>query len=71
VLLWITNVRRAITIQEIQHALAVEARDTDFYEEGITETGHLISVCCGLVAIDEGSRVIRLVHFTLEECFTQ
>ncbi|KAK5056661.1 hypothetical protein LTR84_012193 [Exophiala bonariae] len=71
VLCWITNAYEPLSISELQHALAVEIGDKEFYPDAIVESSHLISICCGLVAVGEGSRLIRLVHYTLEEYLSE
>lgn len=67
VLSWITHAYRPLTVKELQHAIAVEPDDCEFYEDSIVDSDYLVSICCGLVAVDEGSTTIRLVHYTLEE----
>ncbi|KAH7207552.1 hypothetical protein BKA60DRAFT_611430 [Fusarium oxysporum] len=44
----------------IQHGLALREGDTTFHEDGIVDESLLLSVCCGLIEIPEGSREIRL-----------
>jgi hypothetical protein len=69
VLLWITCAKRPLTTLELQHALAVEVGEPGFDEENLTEIEDMISVCAGLVTIDQESRIIRLVHYTTQEYF--
>lgn len=73
-LTWITYALRPLTIDEIQHALAVmdlepEENDLDETGEDFPDTGLLITVCEGLVAIDTESHLIRLIHYTAQEYF--
>lgn len=68
-LYWISFATRPLTVQEIQHALAVTAEDTDFDGEALPHQDILVSVCAGLVTIDKESSVIRLVHYTAQEYF--
>ncbi|KID85906.1 Ankyrin repeat-containing domain protein [Metarhizium guizhouense ARSEF 977] len=67
VLGWITCARRALTTLELQHALAVEINKPEFDENNLADIQDLVSVCAGLVTIDEESMAIRLVHYTLQE----
>jgi ankyrin repeat protein len=54
---------------ELQHALAVEPSDIELNEDNLTEVKDIVSVCAGLVTVDEESGVIRLVHYTTQEFF--
>jgi hypothetical protein len=71
VLSWITHAFRPLTIQELQHALAVTSDDTELDEDALTDVELLISVCAGIVTIDQESNVIRLVHYTTQEYFAR
>ena len=69
VLGWITCAERPLTTVELQHALAVEAGEPKFDGENLPQTEAMISVCAGLVTVDEESDIIRLVHRTAQEYF--
>jgi hypothetical protein len=69
VLSWITCAMRPLTTAELQHALAVEPGDTELGEDNLVEVEDMVSVCAGLVTIDEESKIIRLVHYTTQEYF--
>ena len=69
VLSWISYALRPMTIIEIQHATAVEDDTKAFDEEEVVDEETLISVCAGLVTIDQESNIIRLVHYTTQEWF--
>ncbi|KAH7006825.1 hypothetical protein EDB80DRAFT_577638, partial [Ilyonectria destructans] len=69
VLSWITCAKRPLTITELQHALAVENGASHLDEEALTQVEKMVSVCAGLVTVDEESDVIRLVHYTTQEYF--
>ncbi|OJJ95066.1 hypothetical protein ASPACDRAFT_1891979 [Aspergillus aculeatus ATCC 16872] len=66
---WITSARRQLKVSELQHALAVEEGDTDLDESGIPRVTYILSVCAGLVTVDEESDAVRLVHYTTQEYF--
>ncbi|OBT62104.1 hypothetical protein VE03_09005 [Pseudogymnoascus sp. 23342-1-I1] len=66
---WITCSKRPLTTLELQHALAVEIGQPSLDEENLPEIEDVVSVCAGLVTIDEGSGIIRLVHYTTQEYF--
>ena len=63
VLLWVTFARRPLTVTELQHAVSYVHSDTlkPDHEALIAET-LLISTCCGLVTVDDKSRMVRLVR---------
>jgi hypothetical protein len=69
VLSWIICAKRPLTTLELRHALAVEIGESELDEENLPETGDMVSVCAGLVTVDEESDVIRLVHYTTQEYF--
>ncbi|KAJ6438048.1 purine and uridine phosphorylase [Purpureocillium lavendulum] len=54
-----------------KHALAVEIGKSELDEDNIPEVELSVSVCCGLVTVDEESEIIRLVHYTAQEYFEQ
>lgn len=69
VLLWISCSKRPLTISELRHALAVEAGDNQLDPENLPQTEDMVTVCAGLVTVDEESSIIRLVHYTTQEYF--
>uniref|UniRef100_A0A8H7KDA5 NACHT domain-containing protein n=1 Tax=Bionectria ochroleuca TaxID=29856 RepID=A0A8H7KDA5_BIOOC len=69
VLQWVTLATRPLTTSEIQHAIAIEAEEASFDADNITEIHDMLSVCAGLVTVDEGSDIVRLVHYTAQEYF--
>jgi len=69
VLSWITYAQRSLTTKELSHALAVEAGESKLDKDNIPDIEDMISVCAGLVAVDEESDVVRLVHYTTQEYF--
>lgn len=69
VLCWIICAQRPMTTSEIQTALAVEVGDRELNEEKLKPINRMVSVCAGLVTVDEESDIIRLVHYTTQEYF--
>jgi hypothetical protein len=69
VLSWITCAWRPLTTTELQHALGVEDGESKLDEENLSQIEDIVSVCAGLVTVDEESRIIRLVHYTTQEYF--
>ncbi|PNP55551.1 hypothetical protein FNYG_15490 [Fusarium nygamai] len=69
VLSWISQAKRPLTTVELQHALAVEEDEEDLDLDNAPAIEDMISVCAGLVIVDEQSRIIRLLHYTAQEYF--
>jgi ankyrin repeat protein len=66
---WITCAIRPLTTLELRHALAVELGDAVLDDGNFENIDEIVSVCAGLVTLDEKSDVIRLVHYTTQEYF--
>ncbi len=66
---WIVCAKRPLTTLELRHALAVEDGDLELGEDNLHETEEVVSVCAGLVTVDEESDNIRLVHYTTQKYF--
>ena len=64
---WVANAKRPLTIAELQVALAVEPGMRQLDEENLMDIDIILSVCAGLVIVDKGSSVVRLVHYTTQE----
>jgi ankyrin repeat protein len=54
---------------ELQHALAVEVGEPELDEGNFTQIEDMVSVCAGLVTVDEETNIVRLVHYTTQEYF--
>jgi len=59
---WITYAQTLLTTKELCHALAIQPGDKALNNDNV-------SVCAGLVTVDEESDIIRLVHYTTQEYF--
>ncbi|UKZ56063.1 hypothetical protein TrVGV298_009889 [Trichoderma virens] len=66
---WITHARWPLSVVELQQALAVEIGEDEFDEDNLPQIEDIMSTTIGLVAIDEKSKIIRLVHHTAQEFF--
>ncbi|TRX97935.1 hypothetical protein FHL15_001145 [Xylaria flabelliformis] len=71
VLLWVACAKRPLTTLELQHALAVEVGKPKIDPDNFPQIEDMVSVCAGLVTVDEESGIIRLVHHTTQEYFEQ
>ncbi|OAG12718.1 ankyrin [Paraphaeosphaeria sporulosa] len=69
VLLWITYARRPLTTTELCCALAVELDEAELDPENMPDIEDLLSVCAGLIVVDQESALVRLVHYTTQEYF--
>ncbi|KAF5579108.1 ankyrin protein [Fusarium pseudocircinatum] len=71
VLLWLTYARSELTIEDLRYALATRTKHRMVCTQDLPFESTMISVCAGLVAFDESSKIIRLVHFTTQEYLIQ
>ncbi|KAL6812087.1 ankyrin repeat-containing domain protein [Trichoderma sp. SZMC 28015] len=69
VLSWLTFAKRPMRVDELQQALGVEPGESSFDKRNMPDIELMVSVCAGLVTIDNGSNIIRLVHYTTQEYF--
>jgi ankyrin repeat protein len=69
ILSWITYARRPLTTTELCCALAVEPDEAKLDPENMPEVEDLLSVCAGLIVVDQQSAIVRLVHYTTQEYF--
>lgn len=69
VLSWITYAKRPLTTSELQYALAVEPGKPALDKDNLPQIDDMVSVCAGLVTVDEESGIIRLVHYTTQKYF--
>ncbi|KAJ7017378.1 ankyrin repeat domain-containing protein [Mycena alexandri] len=66
-LTWVANAKRPLTVLDIQTALAVKPETKSLDEDNILDMEIILSVCAGLVIVDEQLLVVRLVHYTTQE----
>ncbi|KAL7783000.1 ankyrin repeat-containing domain protein [Trichoderma afarasin] len=70
-LAWVTLAKRQITTSELQHALATQDGMTTLSHDDLPDVTDIITACVGLLTVDEGSRIIRLGHYTTHEYLEQ
>ncbi|KAF1937063.1 hypothetical protein EJ02DRAFT_357708, partial [Clathrospora elynae] len=68
-LMWVSNAARLLNAQELCSALSLEPDDTEFDTDNLLDIELIVSVCAGLVIVEEESEIIRLVHYTAQEYF--
>ncbi len=59
--------REQITTSELQHALATKPGKTKLDDGDVACIEDIVSICAGLVTVDEESGIIRLVHYTTQK----
>ncbi|CZR53536.1 uncharacterized protein PAC_03415 [Phialocephala subalpina] len=65
VLMWLSTVRRALTVQELQHAIAT--KPGLYHLDDLTDPRFFVDCCFGLVVVDQETSIVRLVHFSINE----
>ncbi|KAH6903940.1 hypothetical protein BKA70DRAFT_1403731 [Coprinopsis sp. MPI-PUGE-AT-0042] len=62
VLLWITHANGEISIETLQRAVATSPETYTFEPKRMVPAALLLSVCCGLVLVDEKTKLVRLMR---------
>jgi hypothetical protein len=65
-LTWVVNAQRPLKISELCVALAIEPGSKELDNDNMTDIVIILSVCAGLVIMEEHSSLVRLVHFTAQ-----
>ncbi|EFY95807.2 ankyrin repeat-containing protein [Metarhizium robertsii ARSEF 23] len=71
ILAWTIYAKRAFSVEELRHVLAVRAGTKQFNPDYMPCATDLLSVCAGLVTDNNESGVIHLIHYTTLEFFRQ
>lgn len=71
VLTWLVYAMRPISPKDLESAVAVELEAKHLDPENVVNSVELLSLCAGLVTLDEESKTIRLVHYTTQEFFSR
>lgn len=69
VLQWIIWAKTPLSVSELQHALGVEPEEEHLDFDNLPDPDDMVTACGGLVTVDQGSGIIRLVHYTTQEYF--
>ncbi|KAH6889033.1 ankyrin repeat-containing domain protein [Coprinopsis sp. MPI-PUGE-AT-0042] len=67
VLVWVLNASRSMTIDELERAVATSPDTHKFEPRRLVPETTLVSLCGGLIAVEEESRLVRLVHYTAKD----
>jgi hypothetical protein len=68
VLLWITHAQTELTIDTLRRAVATSPETYRFDPKRMVPEALLLSVCCGLVSLDETTRIVRLIREFRPSC---
>ncbi|KAJ6554334.1 ankyrin repeat-containing domain protein [Mycena capillaripes] len=63
---WIIHAERPLRRAELREALAVEPGATNLDAENLPDMDIVLSVCTGLVVVNEEDDKVRLIHYTAE-----
>jgi hypothetical protein len=66
-LIWVTNAKRPLTVEEIRVALAIEPGTNQLDVANMLDIETILSVCAGLIIVDVEHSIVRLVHHTTQE----
>jgi ankyrin repeat protein len=67
VLSWLTYSVRPLTVTELQHALAVQPGHGHIDSDNLIDEEIMLSVCAGIVTVEDKSNLIRFIHYTTQE----
>ncbi|KAJ6588882.1 ankyrin repeat-containing domain protein [Mycena capillaripes] len=65
-LMWVVNAKRLLSVGELREALAIEPMGTTLDVDNLLDIHTILSVCAGLVIVDDTTAVVRLVHYTTQ-----
>jgi hypothetical protein len=66
---WISYAQRPLTVPELCNALAIQPGTKVLDHDEIYDMDDILSVCAGLIIVDNESNIVRLVHYTTQEYF--
>ncbi|KAJ7443140.1 ankyrin repeat-containing domain protein [Mycena latifolia] len=68
-LTWVAYAKRPLTVDELREALAIEPNATSLDSDNLLDITIVLSVCAGLIIVDEAMSVVRLIHYTTQGYF--
>lgn len=66
-LMWVLRARRPLRVSELRHALGTRVGESRLDNDNLLLPRFIIECCSGLIAIDDKSSTVRLVHYTLQD----
>ncbi|KAJ7814599.1 hypothetical protein B0H14DRAFT_2375859 [Mycena olivaceomarginata] len=64
---WILTTEAVLHVSELIEALAIEPKTNDLDLDNVLDMGDILSVCAGLVVINEEDHLVRLIHYTAQD----
>ncbi|KAK6525239.1 hypothetical protein TWF694_005385 [Orbilia ellipsospora] len=68
---WLLYARRPLKSIELQHALAIRTGDKSTASKNLPNVAEVISLCAGLVTFNQESKIVQLVHYTIQQYLTK
>ncbi|KAJ6546724.1 ankyrin repeat-containing domain protein [Mycena vulgaris] len=69
VLTWAAYAVRPLSVAELREALAVEPGTTTLDVDNLLDIDIILSVCAGLITVDEIKSAVRLIHYSTQDYF--
>ena len=66
---WVCYAFRALSLKELQHAIAMETGDTVLDEDSVMDGQSITSLCAGLLVVDQRTNIVNLVHYSTKSYF--
>lgn len=67
VLSWLTFTKRPLQVAELREAVVAQETASSIDEDSLIYIDALVSVCAGLVMVDEQTQAVSLIHYTTQE----
>ena len=67
---WVSYAFRALSLKELQHAIAMGISDTVLDEDSVIDEQNITSLCAGLLVVDQRTNVVNLVHHSTKSYFS-
>ncbi|KAJ7443720.1 ankyrin repeat-containing domain protein [Mycena latifolia] len=68
-LTWVAYAKRPLSVAELCEALAIEPDARTLDVDNLMDINIVLSVCAGLIIVDEAMAVVRLIHYTTQSYF--
>ncbi|KAH6909736.1 hypothetical protein BKA70DRAFT_1148273, partial [Coprinopsis sp. MPI-PUGE-AT-0042] len=70
-LTWVVHATRSLTMEELLEAVAICPDTHRFEQDRLVQEETLMGLCHGMVAVEEETRLVRLVHYTAKNVLEQ
>ncbi|KAH6905419.1 ankyrin repeat-containing domain protein [Coprinopsis sp. MPI-PUGE-AT-0042] len=67
VLLWVLHATRSLTVRMLEQAIATCPDTYKYQSSRLVPVDTLVGLCRGLVTVEKGTDLVRLVHYTAED----